>query len=77
MTKLYGSRWLVIGLFLFPFYFGVFMDQHEVLLGTTEWLRQLPLVSTGGQSQYRIWFTLPAHRASHIIKSAMISIGVE
>lgn len=40
-----------------------------------EQLRQLLLVSSGGQSQGRISFTLPAHRASHKIKSAVISIG--
>ena len=40
-----------------------------------EQLRQLLLISSGGQSQGRISFTLPAHRASHKIKSAVISIG--
>ena len=30
--------------------------------------RQIPLAHSGNQSQRRIWFILPAHRARHIIQ---------
>lgn len=64
-----ASYWPPSIFFLFWRVYGLGMTDSP------EQLRQLLLVSSGGQSQCRISFTLPAHRASHKIKSAVISIG--
>ena len=46
--------------------FGEFFLQDTA--GSPEWARWLHLARSGSQSQLAIWFILPAHGASHIIK---------
>ena len=37
--------------------------------------RSLYLTRLGSQSQHGIWFILPAHEATHIIKAVYVSVG--